>query len=182
VTAPVVAWMFGQRLAGHSAARITRALNDAGIPCPSAADPKSAASGWHARSFLSRKTGRVFMNDEVRQAPPPDEELSEYWERLPGEEKHIRGVEVATGDEIEGWQVTIWAREYFRNDPLGLELARLIDSALRAVPGVTYVNNTSWETWDVRGSASGEAVCRVAANVVDELAGQMRAAYDARSY
>ena len=31
-TAPVVAWMFAQRLAGHSAARITRALNDAGIP------------------------------------------------------------------------------------------------------------------------------------------------------
>jgi site-specific DNA recombinase len=38
-TAPVVRWMFAQRLAGHSAARITRALNDAGIPCPSAADP-----------------------------------------------------------------------------------------------------------------------------------------------
>jgi site-specific DNA recombinase len=31
--------MFAQRLAGHSAARITRALNDAGVPCPSAADP-----------------------------------------------------------------------------------------------------------------------------------------------
>ena len=30
VTSPVVTWMFGQRLAGHSAARITRALNDAG--------------------------------------------------------------------------------------------------------------------------------------------------------
>jgi site-specific DNA recombinase len=39
-TAPVVQWMFAQRLAGHSLARITRALNDAGIPCPSAADPK----------------------------------------------------------------------------------------------------------------------------------------------
>jgi hypothetical protein len=39
VTAPVVSWMFAQRLAGHSAARITRALNDAGVPCPSAADP-----------------------------------------------------------------------------------------------------------------------------------------------
>jgi site-specific DNA recombinase len=38
-TAPVVRWMFAQRLAGHSAARITRALNDAGVPCPSAADP-----------------------------------------------------------------------------------------------------------------------------------------------
>ena len=31
--------MFAQRLAGHSTARITRALNDAGVPCPSAADP-----------------------------------------------------------------------------------------------------------------------------------------------
>ena len=39
VTAPVVQWMFAQRLAGHSAARITRALNDAGVPCPSASDP-----------------------------------------------------------------------------------------------------------------------------------------------
>ncbi len=39
VTAPVVKWMFAQRLAGHSAARITRALNDAGVPCPSAARP-----------------------------------------------------------------------------------------------------------------------------------------------
>ncbi len=39
VTAPGARWMFAQRLAGHSAARITRALNDAGIPCPSAADP-----------------------------------------------------------------------------------------------------------------------------------------------
>ena len=39
-TAPIVRWMFAQRLAGHSVARITRALNDAAIPCPSAADPQ----------------------------------------------------------------------------------------------------------------------------------------------
>jgi site-specific DNA recombinase len=32
--------LFAQRRAGHSLARITRALNDAGVPCPSAADPK----------------------------------------------------------------------------------------------------------------------------------------------
>jgi site-specific DNA recombinase len=44
-TAPVVRWMFAQRLAGHSAARITRALNDAGIPCPSATDPANTALG-----------------------------------------------------------------------------------------------------------------------------------------
>jgi site-specific DNA recombinase len=31
--------LFAQRLAGHSVARIARALNEAGVPCPSAADP-----------------------------------------------------------------------------------------------------------------------------------------------
>jgi hypothetical protein len=35
----VVRWIFAQRLAGHSVARIARALNDADVPCPSAADP-----------------------------------------------------------------------------------------------------------------------------------------------
>jgi site-specific DNA recombinase len=38
-TAPVVRWIFAQRLACHSIARIARALNEAGVPCPSAADP-----------------------------------------------------------------------------------------------------------------------------------------------
>src|SRR5690349_18120287 len=38
-TSHVVPWIFAQRLAGHSVARIARALNEAGIPCPSAADP-----------------------------------------------------------------------------------------------------------------------------------------------
>ena len=38
-TAHVVRWIFAQRLAGHSVARIARALNEAGIACPSAVDP-----------------------------------------------------------------------------------------------------------------------------------------------
>jgi site-specific DNA recombinase len=38
-TAHIARWIFAQRLAGHSVARIARALNEAGIPCPSAADP-----------------------------------------------------------------------------------------------------------------------------------------------
>ena len=33
-TAHVVRWIFAQRLAGHSVARIARALNEAGVPCP----------------------------------------------------------------------------------------------------------------------------------------------------
>lgn len=44
--APVVAWMFAQRLAGHSAARITRALNDAGaMPVRSRPGPEPAPHG-----------------------------------------------------------------------------------------------------------------------------------------
>jgi DNA invertase Pin-like site-specific DNA recombinase len=49
-TAHVVRWMFAQRLAGHSVARIARALNEAGAACPSAADPgrnpHRTGAGW----------------------------------------------------------------------------------------------------------------------------------------
>jgi site-specific DNA recombinase len=40
-TGPVVEWMFSMRQEGFSLARITRALNDAAIPYPSAEDPKA---------------------------------------------------------------------------------------------------------------------------------------------
>ena len=50
VTAPTVRWIFTQRLAGHSVARVARALNEAGVPCPSAADPARnthrSGAGW----------------------------------------------------------------------------------------------------------------------------------------
>jgi len=77
VTAPVVSWMFGQRLAGRSAARITRALNDAGVPCPSAADPgrnpHRAGSGWALRTVAAilanpRYTGRQVWNRQPSEA------------------------------------------------------------------------------------------------------------------
>jgi site-specific DNA recombinase len=77
VTAPVVSWMFSQRLAGHSGARITRALNDAGVPCPSAADPARnphrAGSGWTLRTVAAilanpRYTGRQVWNRQPSQA------------------------------------------------------------------------------------------------------------------
>ena len=55
--APVVRWMFAQRLAGHRAARITRALNDAGVPCPSAADrarnPHRTGAAWTLRTVAA---------------------------------------------------------------------------------------------------------------------------------
>ena len=70
-TAQVLRWIFAQRLAGHSIARITRALNDAGIPCPSAADPgrntHRSGQAWiltTVRAILAnpRYTGRQVWN------------------------------------------------------------------------------------------------------------------------
>jgi DNA invertase Pin-like site-specific DNA recombinase len=70
-TAHVVSWMFAQRLAGHSAARIARALNEAGIPCPSAADPgrnpHRSGARWTLRTVSTilsnpRYTGRQVWN------------------------------------------------------------------------------------------------------------------------
>jgi hypothetical protein len=63
--------MFVQRLAGQSAARITRALNDAEIPCPSAADPgrnpHRSGARWTLRTVAAilanpRYTGRQVWN------------------------------------------------------------------------------------------------------------------------
>jgi len=63
--------MFAQRLAGHSAARITHALNDAEVPCPSAADPgrnpHRTGAGWTLRTVAAilanpRYTGRQVWN------------------------------------------------------------------------------------------------------------------------
>jgi site-specific DNA recombinase len=70
VTAPVVRWRFAQRPAGHSAVRITRALNDAGIPCRSAADPgrnpHRTGARWTLRTVAiltnPRYTGRQVWN------------------------------------------------------------------------------------------------------------------------
>ncbi|MGO9144532.1 MAG: recombinase family protein [Streptosporangiaceae bacterium] len=66
-----MAWIFAQRLAGHSVARIARALNDAAVPCPSAADPDRnphrPGTAWTlgaVNSVLanSRYTGRQVWN------------------------------------------------------------------------------------------------------------------------
>jgi site-specific DNA recombinase len=70
-TAPMVRWMFSQRLQGHSVARIARALNEAGIPCPSAADPERnphrSGAAWTLRTVATilanpRYTGRQVWN------------------------------------------------------------------------------------------------------------------------
>jgi site-specific DNA recombinase len=64
-------WIFAQRLAGHSVARIARALNEAGVPCPSAADPARnthrSGTSWTLGTITTilenpRYTGRQVWN------------------------------------------------------------------------------------------------------------------------
>ena len=70
-TAHFVRWIFAQRLAGHSVARIARALNKAGVPCPSASDPgrnpHRTGAGWTLGTVTTilrnpRYTGRQVWN------------------------------------------------------------------------------------------------------------------------
>jgi hypothetical protein len=67
----VVRWIFAQRLDGHSVARIARALNEAGVPCPSASDPRRNqhrnGTGWTLGTVTAilqnpRYTGRQVWN------------------------------------------------------------------------------------------------------------------------
>lgn len=124
------------------------------------------------------------MGEEVqRQDPPPDEEMGEYWQRWPDDslEADIRGVEVHswTFPTSEQWTVTVSAGEYFRGgEPLGSELEQRIEGALSAVPGVTRLHRQDWPEWLVCGDASGEALCRAAVNVLDDMADRLRVAYD----
>jgi hypothetical protein len=86
-TAHVVRWMFAQRLAGHSSARIARALNEAGVPCPSAADPgrnpHRTGTGWTLGTVTTilqnpRYTGRQVWNrqrTDTELADPADVSL-----------------------------------------------------------------------------------------------------------
>lgn len=113
------------------------------------------------------------MSDQVQQIMPEDEEITEEWVRLT-DEPGIRGVGAFTGPEIDGWVVSIWAQEFFRQDSLGVELRQRMESVLRAVAGVTDVSEHDNEHWDVTGTPSGEALSRAAASVVDEMADRMR--------
>ena len=58
----MVRWMFAQRLAGHSVARIARALNEAGVPCPSAADPARNPHRDLARVDAAARSPRSWQN------------------------------------------------------------------------------------------------------------------------
>jgi hypothetical protein len=113
------------------------------------------------------------VSDDVQQAFFSG--ADEAWER-PTDEPDVRGIEAVRIDEIGGWQVTVGAMEFVRDDPLEADMRRRIAAALRGVKGVVMADEEDREVWLVTGTASGKELTEAAARVVDELAGEIRAA------
>jgi len=114
------------------------------------------------------------MTNEIRQVTPKDDWHSEEWGRETNEQ--ILGVSACRIDWLSVWHVVVEPQEFFRQDPLGLELRQRVASALESVEGATRVTEHDNETWDVTGSPSGEALVRAVASVLDDLAPRMREA------
>ena len=114
------------------------------------------------------------MNDEIRLVPADESDVDELWQRLT-DEPDIRGIEAWADSEFEGWCVEVSAQEFIRQDPLGTELRQRMQAALRTVQGVTEVDQHDNESWLVNGKPSGQELTRAAAEVVDQLADQLRA-------
>lgn len=113
------------------------------------------------------------MSDDIRQAFFPG--ADEAWERVT-DDPDVRGIEAVRIDEIGGWQVTVAAMEFVRDDPLETQMRLRMAAALRAVEGVVTADEEDREVWLVTGTAPGTELIETAARVVDELAGEIRAA------
>jgi hypothetical protein len=124
------------------------------------------------------------MNDDIRQVQNDDPEILEEWLRETSEPE-VRAVgahrvanwqaeEVDWPGDGDGWTVEVWAMEFVRVDPLESELRQRIMNALRAAEGVTHVAEHDRESWFLTGTTSGAALISAAAQVVDDLADQIR--------
>src|SRR3954452_15352043 len=82
--------MFAQRLAGHSLARITRALNDTAIPCPSAADPQrnSHRSG---QAWVLRTVAEILANPRYTGRQVWNRQRTDHNETVPGDKRTSLG-------------------------------------------------------------------------------------------
>jgi hypothetical protein len=120
------------------------------------------------------------VTDEFWQVPASklDEPCDESWERLT-DEPDILGVSASriTGGKFPYWSVGVAVAEFLRTDPLETELRQRMAAALGSVDGAETVWEDDREVWGVTGNASGEALLRAAASVVDYLAVRARAHY-----
>ena len=77
----MVRWIFAQRLAGHSVARIARALNEACVPCPSAADPgrnpHRTGTGWTLGTVTTILQNPRYTGHQVWNRQRTDKDLAD---------------------------------------------------------------------------------------------------------
>jgi hypothetical protein len=120
------------------------------------------------------------VTEEFCQVPASELEghCDESWERLT-DEPDILGVSASRiiGGEFRYWSVGVAVAEFLRTDPLESELRQQMAAALGSVDGAENVWEDDREVWGVTGNASGEALVRAAAGVVDNLAVRARAHY-----
>jgi site-specific DNA recombinase len=69
-------------LAGHSVARVVRALNEAGVPCPSAADPPGrnayrAGAGWTLGTVTTILANPRYTSCQVWNRQRTDQDLAD---------------------------------------------------------------------------------------------------------
>jgi hypothetical protein len=105
-----------------------------------------------------------------------DLEGNEAWNRLSGEPE-LFGVETMKIEDPPGWQVSFWALEFVREQPLESALRAAIAMELRGVAGVTEVREEDREVYWVAGSTSGDDLTRAAARAVDSFADRLRAEF-----
>jgi DNA invertase Pin-like site-specific DNA recombinase len=93
-TAPVVVWIFQMRLDGYTLARITRALNDAAIPCPSAADPARnrhrPGTAWQIPTVQAILANPVYTGHAVWKRTYAEHELVDEDNLALGFAQHVR--------------------------------------------------------------------------------------------
>jgi DNA invertase Pin-like site-specific DNA recombinase len=96
-SAPIVRWIFVQRLAGHSLARIARALNDMEICCPSAADPQRNA----------HRSGRAWLVTTVRAiVANPRYTGRQVWNRQPSDHELLDPSNTGLGHrQVQRWNL-----------------------------------------------------------------------------
>jgi hypothetical protein len=118
-------------------------------------------------SDMTDETIRQLPRDEV------DEELAEEWIRET-DEPEVRNV--GANKWLDGeWQVSIWAAEFVRQEPLQSRMKSMLTEALQAVAGVTSVWQEDREVWHVTGTPTGSELTGAAAAVVDSLEDDIRA-------
>jgi nucleoid DNA-binding protein len=106
---------------------------------------------------------------------PADTINEERWRREIAEPRarDLHDVVAARGHGSALWSVTVYALQFLHDVPLEAELRSQVAAVLRAVPGVTGVEDGELE-WLVRGAPSGTALVEAVAPVVDDLAREAR--------